>query len=109
MSQELETPIIGYISRLQKQMDYVTMLLFNQGAGKGVIKRALRGLIANYPPNGKKELTKEYNKMLQDNILSDVEAEELYNKCHDWAYNHILQDAFRAKPQFKEKPHISVE
>lgn len=106
---EQETPIMGYIARLQHQMEYVTTLIFNERTSKGAIKTALRGLIANFPPNGKKELEPLYNKMLSDGILTDKEAEDLYNQLHDWAYDAIFQDAFRAKPKYVKKGHLGSE
>jgi hypothetical protein len=103
-----QNPIITYTNRLQKQMIIITDMLYNGNIPPNALKIALRGLIANLPPIGKKALKKEYEKLTSNEYLNKPKLEAIYDKTHDWAYTKLFQDTFRLKPFNPEIPHIGL-
>lgn len=103
-----QIPIITYINRLQKQMFIITELLYNHSNGldTNLLKSSLRGLIDILPPPGQEELKIAYGQLQSKRYVSTLELEAIFRKTHNWAYNKIFKEAFKARPLNPHPDHI---
>lgn len=118
MSEENESsfddaPIITYSNRIQKHLFKLTEFMGNVNMrdtqNKRVAANQLILIIQNLPIEAKEALKNVSAKCREDiqNVAS-LEMFILYGQAHDWIYKNILQDAFKAKPLYKKKAHLSV-
>ncbi len=104
-------PIITYTNRIQRQMDRITFVMSQYSDHHVHIVAALRMLLANYPPAGKKKLEEDYTKLrTYDRDISTIknfsDLVDIYDRASNWAYENLFQDAFKFRPKNPKEAHI---
>jgi hypothetical protein len=110
----IQYPIVTYTNRIQKQLEFVTEALgfySIRGYSLSSVISQLRMIYRNLPPKAKEDLAFDY-KNLKDYMQNTSaiptvkEAEEIYDRLHDWLYDNLLQDAFKFRPRNPNEAHI---
>jgi hypothetical protein len=107
-------PIVTYTNRIQKQLEFVTSaisLYSIRGYSLQSVIAQTRMIYRNLPPRGKEELADDYQKLCDymqnvQSVPTIMDLEAIYDRLHNWIYDHLLQDAFKFKPRNPYKAHI---
>lgn len=96
-----DSPIITYSNRIQKHMFILTEELAMIDVIRKAQKVRLRLIIANLPPQAKKDLASIYEACESEVPVENSSVfHRMYGEVSDWIYKNILQDAFKARPKY---------
>lgn len=102
-----DAPIIQYANFIQKLMAICTDVVYDRSAGLTAKVEILTALIDNFPPEGKEAMKEDYNLLSRyesapSSIRNVEQLKRIYGTAHNWIYLHILQDAFKIRPVFRQ-------
>lgn len=97
-----ENPLVNYSNALIRDLDLIKQIYTSNAMIDKTQKRLLLAVISRTPPDCKeckKELIMELSNYKMS--MSWERYNEIFSELHDWLYNAIFKEAFKARPRYK--------